>query len=58
MRYLMKQKLFCLGDDFTIKNDQGEDVFFVDGKVFSIGAKLSSVGIDMVCHGDRQGQGS
>ena len=41
MRYLMKQKLFCLGDDFTIKNDQGEDVFFVDGKVFSIGDKLS-----------------
>jgi uncharacterized protein YxjI len=41
MRYLLKQKLFCLGDDFTIKNDQGEDVFFVDGKVFSIGDKLS-----------------
>jgi uncharacterized protein YxjI len=41
MRYLMKQKLFCLGDDFTIKNDRGEDVFFVDGKVFSIGDNLS-----------------
>jgi uncharacterized protein YxjI len=41
MRYLMKQKLFCLGDDFTIKNDRGEDVFVVDGKVFSIGDKLS-----------------
>jgi uncharacterized protein YxjI len=41
MRYLMKQKLFCLGDDFTIKNDRGEDVFFVDGKVLSIGDKLS-----------------
>ena len=41
MRYLMKQKLFCWGDDFTIKNEAGEDVFFVDGKAFSIGNKLS-----------------
>ena len=41
MRYVMKQKLFCWGDDFTIKDDQGRDVFFVDGKAFSIGEKLS-----------------
>jgi uncharacterized protein YxjI len=41
MRYLMKQKLFCWGDDFAIKNEQGQDVFFVDGKAFSIGEKLS-----------------
>ena len=41
MRYLMKQKLFCWGDDFTIKNEAGEDVFLVDGKAFSIGNKLS-----------------
>jgi uncharacterized protein YxjI len=41
MRYLMKQKLFCWGDDFTIKDDQGQDVFFVDGKAFSFGDKLS-----------------
>jgi uncharacterized protein YxjI len=41
MRYLMKQKMFCFGDDFTIKDDQGQDVFFVDGKVFSFGDKLS-----------------
>ena len=41
MRYLMKQKLFCFGDDFTIKNEAGEDVFFVDGKVFTLGKKLS-----------------
>jgi uncharacterized protein YxjI len=37
----MKQKLFCWGDDFTIKDEQGQDVFFVDGKAFSIGEKLS-----------------
>src|SRR5690242_11375812 len=36
MRYVMKQKLFSWGDDFRIKNQAGEDVFFVDGRVFSI----------------------
>lgn len=41
MRYLMKQKLFAWGDDFTIKNEAGEDAYFVDGKAFSFGAKLS-----------------
>jgi len=41
MRYLMRQKLWAMGDDFCIQNDRGEDVFFVDGKAFSIGAKLS-----------------
>jgi len=41
MRYVMKQKIFALGDDFVIRNEAGEDCFFVDGKVFSIGAKLS-----------------
>jgi uncharacterized protein YxjI len=41
MRYVMKQKLFCWGDDFLIKNEAGEDVFFVDGRAFSIGNKLS-----------------
>ena len=41
MRYMMKQKLFCWGDDFTIKNATGMDLFFVDGKAFSFGDKLS-----------------
>ena len=41
MRYVMKQKLFCFGDDFRIKDEAGNDVFFVDGKVFTIGQKLS-----------------
>lgn len=41
MRYMMKQKLFSWGDDFTIKNEAGEPVFFVDGRAFSIGDKLS-----------------
>ena len=41
MRYVMKQKLFCFGDDFVIKNEAGGDAFFVDGKVFTLGQKLS-----------------
>ena len=41
MRYQMKQKLWALGDDFTIKDAAGSDVFFVDGKAFSFGDKLS-----------------
>ena len=41
MRYVMKEKFFSFGDDFTIKDDSGRDVFFVDGKAISIGDKLS-----------------
>jgi len=41
MRYVLKQKLFSWGDDFRIKNDAGNDVFFVEGKVFTIRNKLS-----------------
>ena len=37
----MKQKLWCMGDDFTIKDQSGKDVFLVDGKAFSLGDKLS-----------------
>jgi uncharacterized protein YxjI len=41
MRYMMKQKLFSFGDDFRIKDESGQDRFFVDGKVFSLGSQLS-----------------
>ena len=41
MRYVLKQKLLSWGDDFTIQDENGTDAFFVDGKAFSIGAKLS-----------------
>jgi uncharacterized protein YxjI len=41
MRYQMKQKLFAWGDDFVIKDDDGNDAFFVDGKAFSLGKQLS-----------------
>ena len=41
MRYVMKQKLFTFGDDFIIRDESGADRFFVDGQVFTLGAKLS-----------------
>ena len=41
MRYVMKQKLFAFGDDFTIKDDAGNDHYFVDGKAFSLRETLS-----------------
>ena len=41
MRYVMKQKLFAWGDDFTIRNEAGQDIYFVDGKAFSFGDQLS-----------------
>ena len=41
MRYVMRQKLLSWGDDFTIKDEQGKDAFFVDGKALSFGDKLS-----------------
>jgi uncharacterized protein YxjI len=41
MRYVLKQKFWSWGDDFTIRNAAGEDVFFVDGRAFTIGDKLS-----------------
>lgn len=37
----MKQMLWSWGDDFTIKDEGGRDVFFVDGQAFSWGKKLS-----------------
>jgi len=33
--------MFSFGDDFRIRDESGRDVYFVDGKVLSIGNKLS-----------------
>ena len=40
MRYLLKQKLFSFGDGSFIRDEEGRDVFRVDGKVFTIGHKF------------------
>ncbi len=36
MRYAMKQKLFCWGDDYRILDEHGRDVYLVDGKAFTL----------------------
>ncbi len=35
-RYQMRQKMVSIGDDFWIENEQGEEVFKVDGKALRI----------------------
>lgn len=37
----MKQKLLSWGDDFYIRDEEGRDVYFVDGKAFTFGDQLS-----------------
>ena len=40
MIFQVREKIFSFGDDFTITDEQGNDVFVVKGKVFSLGNKL------------------
>ena len=37
----MKQKWLSWGKDYYVRDEEGNDVFFIDGRVFSIGQKLS-----------------
>lgn len=37
----MKQKLLSWGDDFYIRDEEGRDVYFVDGKALTFGDQLS-----------------
>ena len=41
MRYLMRQKFFSLGGTFHVKDEQGRDVFLVEGAAFSFGRQLT-----------------
>lgn len=43
MKYIVKEKIFSIGDNFTIKNSNGENVFQVISKVLTIGDKLRIV---------------
>lgn len=40
MKFLIRQKVFSIGDNFTIKDENEVDKYVVKGKVFSIGSKL------------------
>lgn len=35
-RYLMRQKMIAIGDDFWIENEHGQKVFKVDGKALRL----------------------
>ena len=35
-RYVLREKLLSLGDDFWIENDRGERIFHVDDKVLRV----------------------
>jgi uncharacterized protein YxjI len=41
MRYTLKRKIISLGSDSMIKNEQGQDIYFVDGAAISIGRRLT-----------------
>jgi uncharacterized protein YxjI len=36
MRYSVREKIFSIGDDFWVTDEQGNQVFLVDGKALSI----------------------
>jgi uncharacterized protein YxjI len=36
MRYQIKEKLLAFGDDFRIKDADGRDAYFVDGRAFTL----------------------
>ncbi len=36
MRYLIREKILCLGDDFWIQDDTGNNAFLVDGRAFTL----------------------
>ena len=40
-RYVLKQDWLSFGDDYTIRDAAGRDVYVVDGRALSIGDKLS-----------------
>ena len=46
MRYVMRQKILALGNDFQIRDEGGRDVYFVDGRALSFGDKLSFRDLD------------
>ncbi len=45
-RYRIREKLISWGDDFTIQDEHGRDVFLVDGKAFTMRDRLKLKGLD------------
>ena len=40
MRLYIKEKVFSIGDKFTVKDEYGEDKYLVQGEIFTLGRKL------------------
>jgi len=40
MRLYIKQKVFSFADKFTVKDENGNDLYYVEGEIFSFGKKL------------------
>ncbi|MDE6863009.1 MAG: hypothetical protein K2J41_01320 [Eubacterium sp.] len=40
MKLYMKQKVFSFRDRFTIKDEYGEDKYYIEGEILSLGKKL------------------
>lgn len=40
MKLYMRQKVFSWGDKFTVKDEYGQDRYYVEGEIFSWGKKL------------------
>ena len=41
MLYQMRQKILCFGDDYIIRDRDGREVYYVDGRVLTIRDRLS-----------------
>lgn len=46
VRFIVKQKIFALGDSFIIRDDAGNECFKVKGRVFALGDKLRVLDMD------------
>ncbi len=40
MRYIMKQQLLAIGDDFAVEDEHGNPCYYFDGKVLTLRKKL------------------
>lgn len=43
MKYYMKSKLFKIKEDFWIQNEENEEIFFVDNKLFAVGLQFDLI---------------
>ncbi|MFT7670963.1 MAG: hypothetical protein ACI8X5_003678 [Planctomycetota bacterium] len=46
MKFIMRERLWSMGGRYDIREESGEDAYYVKGKVFSIGDKLSFCDLD------------